>query len=96
MSEEDIKQDLSITKQDETDSIQINWVGDGGEINSTYEINAGTDLIENVDGNKYRVVPLRLKNGGTYEVNTGSLTLVKDKSKGVTVAPLEKLETEFG
>ena len=66
VSEEDIKQDLSITKQDETDSIQINWVGDGGEINSTYEINAGTDLIENVDGNKYRVVLLRLKNGGTY------------------------------
>lgn len=32
VSEEDIKQDLSITKQDETDSIQINWVGDGGEI----------------------------------------------------------------
>ena len=92
VSEEDIKQDLSITKQDETDSIQINWVGDGGEINSTYEINAGTDLIENVDGNKYRVVLLRLKNGGTYEVNTGSLTLVKDKSKGVTVAPFEKLE----
>ena len=92
MSEEDIKHDLSITKQDETDSIQINWVGDGGEINSTYEINAGTDLIENVDGNKYRVVLLRLKNGGTYEVNTGSLTLVKDKSKGVTVAPFEKLE----
>ena len=92
VSEEDIKQDLSITKQDETDSIQINWVGDGGEIDSTYEINAGTDLIENVDGNKYRVVLLRLKNGGTYEVNTGSLTLVKDKSKGVTVAPFEKLE----
>ena len=92
VSEEDIKQDLTITKQDETDSIQINWVGDGGEINSTYEINAGTDLIENVDGNKYRVVLLRLKNGGTYEVNTGSLTLVKDKSKGVTVAPFEKLE----
>ena len=87
-----MQQDLSITKQDETDSIQINWVGDGGEINSTYEINAGTDLIENVDGNKYRVVLLRLKNGGTYEVNTGSLTLVKDKSKGVTVAPFEKLE----
>lgn len=92
VDEDAVKQALNVTKQGETDSIQINWVGDGGEIDSTYEINAGTDLIENVDGNKYRVVLLRLKNGGTYEVNTGSLTLVKDKSKGVTVAPFEKLE----
>lgn len=92
VSEEDIKQALIVTKKDETNRIDINWVGEDGQINSTYEINAGTDLIENVDGNKYRVVLLRLKNGGTYEVNTGSLTLVKDKSKGVTVAPFEKLE----
>lgn len=92
VDEDAVKQALNVTKQGETDSIQINWVGDGGEIDSTYEINAGTDLIENVDGNKYRVVLLRLKNGGTYEVNTGSLTLVKDKSKDVTVAPFEKLE----
>ena len=92
VSEEDIKQALIVTKKDETNRIDINWVGEDGQINSTYEINAGTDLIENVDGNKYRVVLLRLKSGGTYEVNTGSLTLVKDKSKGVTVAPFEKLE----
>ena len=91
VSEEDIKQALIVTKKDETNRIDINWVGEDGQINSTYEINAGTDLIENVDGNKYRVVLLRLKSGGTYEVNTGSLTLVKDKSKGVTVTPFEKL-----
>lgn len=92
VDEDAVKQALNVTKQGETDSIQINWVGDGGEIDSTYEINAGTDLIENVDGNKYRVVLLRLKNGGTYEVNTGSLTLVREKSKGVTVTPFEKLD----
>ena len=91
VSEEDIKQALIVTKKDETDHIDINWVGEDGQINSTYEINAGTDLIENVDGNKYRVVLLRLKSGGTYEVNTDSLTLVTDKSKGVTVTPFEKL-----
>lgn len=90
-SEEDIKQALIVTKKDETNRIDINWVGEDGQINSTYEINAGTDLIENVDGNKYRVVLLRLKSGGTYEVNTDSLTLVTDKSKGVTVTPFEKL-----
>jgi len=60
------------------------------EINSTYEINAGTDLIENVDGNKYRVVLLRLKSGGTYEVNTDSLTLVREKSKEL---PLHRLKS---
>ena len=92
MSEEDIKQALIVTKKDETDHIDINWVGEDGQINSTYEINAGTDLIENVDGNKYRVVLLRLKSGGTYEVNTDSLTLVREKSKGVTVTPFEKLD----
>ena len=91
VSEEDIKQALIVTKKDETNRIDINWVGEDGQINSTYEINAGTDLIENVDGNKYRVVLLRLRSGGTYEVNTDSLTLVREKSKGVTVTPFEKL-----
>lgn len=92
VSEEDIKQALIVTKKDETNRIDINWVGEDGQINSTYEINAGTDLIENVDGNKYRVVLLRLKSGGTYEVNTDSLTLVREKSKGVTVTLFEKLD----
>ena len=92
VSEEDIKQALIVTKKDETNRIDINWVGEDGQINSTYEINAGTDLIENVDGNKYRVVLLRLRSGGTYEVNTDSLTLVREKSKGVTVTPFEKLD----
>lgn len=102
VSEEDIKDKLSVKRQGENDSIKINWVkkegAEGvseeeiGTIDPNAEINAGTDLIEHADGNKYRVVLLRLKNGGTYEVNTGSLTLVKDKSKGVTVAPFEKLE----
>lgn len=90
VSEEDIKQDLSITKKDETDHIDINWVGEDGQIDPTYEINAGTDLIENVDGNKYRVVLLRLKDGGTYEVNTGALDI--QKSQKATVTPFEKLD----
>ena len=91
VTEEEIQNTLSVTKKDESNRIDINWVGEDGQINSTYEINAGTDLIENVDGNKYRVVLLRLKSGGTYEVNTDSLTLVREKSKGVTVTPFEKL-----
>ena len=102
VSEEDIKDKLSVKRQGENDSIKINWVkkegAEGvseeeiGTIDPNAEINAGTDLIENVDGKKYRVALLRLKNGGTYEVNTGDLTLVTDKSEGVTVTPFEKLK----
>jgi len=105
VSEEDIKKALKVTKQGEADSIQINWVkkegAEGaneeeiGKIDPNADINAGTDLIEHNDGKKYRVALLRLKNGGTYEVNTGSLTLVTDKSKGVTVTPFEKLFLEL-
>ena len=94
VSEEDIKQDLSITKKDETDHIDINWVGEDGQIDPAAEIYAGIDLIKNIeDGKEYRVALLRLKEAGTYEVevNTGGLTLATDKSKSVAVAPFEKL-----
>ena len=100
VSEEQIKKALTVTKQGETDSIQINWVKkegaseeEIGKIDPAAEINAGTALItNNEDKKEYRVALLRLKSGGTYEVNTGSLTLVTDKSKGVTVTPFEKLD----
>ena len=92
VSEEDIKQALIVTKKDETDHIDINWVGEDGQTDPTAEIYAGIDLIKNnKDGEEYRVALLRLKDGGTYVVNTGGLTLVTDKSKGVAVAPFEKL-----
>lgn len=92
VSEEDIKQALIVTKKDETDHIDINWVGEDGQTDPTAEIYAGIDLIKNnKDGEEYRVALLRLKEAGTYEVNTGGLTLVTDKSKGVAVAPFEKL-----
>ena len=100
VDEDAVKQALNVTKQGETDSIQINWVKkegaseeEIGKIDPAAEINAGTALItNNEDKKEYRVALLRLKSGGTYEVNTGSLTLVTDKSKGVTVTPFEKLE----
>ena len=90
VTEEEIRVALSVMKKDESAPIAINWVDDGGEINSSADINAGTDLIENVDGNKYRVVLLRLRSGGTYEVNTGGLELQKHQE--ATVTPFEKLE----
>ena len=92
VTEEEIRTALSVMKQGDSNSIDINWVGEDGQINPTAEIYAGIDLIKNnKDGEEYRVALLRLKEAGTYEVNTGGLTLVKDKSKGVAVAPFEKL-----
>ena len=97
VSEEEIKEKLSVKRQGETESIEINWVKkesanveEIGKIDPDADINAGTDLIENVDGNKYRVVLLRLRSGGTYEVNTGGLELQKHQE--ATVTPFEKLE----
>ena len=91
VTEQEIQNTLSVTKQDETDPIGINWVDDGGEINSSADINAGIDLITNTeDGKEYRVVLLRLKEGGTYVVNTGDLGLQKHQE--ATVAPFEKLD----
>ena len=90
VTEEEIQNTLSVTKKDESDRIDINWVGKDGEIDPTAEINAGTDLItNNEDGKEYRVVLLRLKEGGTYVVNTGALDI--QKSQKATVTPFEKL-----
>ena len=91
VTEEEIQNTLSVTKKDESDRIDINWVGKDGEIDPTAEINAGTDLItNNEDGKEYRVALLRLKDGGTYVVNTGALDI--QKSQKATVTPFEKLE----
>ena len=99
VTEDQIKDALSVKKNGTPiPSDNIYWVKkesaneeEIGKIDPNADINAGTDLIEHNDGKKYRVALLRLKNGGAYEVNTGSLTLVTDKSEGVTVAPFEKL-----
>ena len=91
VSEEDIKQALIVTKKDETDRIDINWVGEDGQTDPTAEIYAGIDLIKNnKDGEEYRVALLRLKDGGTYVVNTGDLEPRKNQTS--TVTPFEKLE----
>ena len=98
VSEEQIKGALSV-KRDGTPipSNNIYWVKkeganeeEIGKIDPNADINAGTDLIENVDGNKYRVVLLRLRSGGTYEVNTGDLEPRKNQT--ATVTPFEKLD----
>ena len=91
VTEEEIQNTLSVTKKDESNRIDINWVGKDGEIDPTAEINAGIDLIKNKDdGKEYRVALLRLKDGGPYGVNTGALDI--QKSQKATVTPFEKLE----
>ena len=92
VTEQQIKETLSVKKQGETNAISINWVGEDGLIDPDAAINAGIDLLENQDGKSYRVAMLRLPEGGTYEVNTGALALVENKSESISVAPFESLE----
>ena len=99
VTEEQIKNSLSVTKQNSSDKLEIHWVNydtensEDGQIDENKDINATTDIIHNKTDNKdYRVAILRLKDAGTYQVNTGSLSLDTQKSQGVSIAPFEKLE----
>lgn len=101
VTEEQIKGNLSVKRGGvDIPSGNIYWVKkegvkeeEIGNIKPTADINATSDILKHKDGDNYRVAILRLKDGGTYEVevNTGGLTLVTDKSKSVAVAPFEKL-----
>ena len=99
VTEEQIKNSLSVTKQNSSDKLEIHWVNydtensEDGKIDENKDINATTDIIHNKTDNKdYRVAILRLKDAGTYQVNTGSLSLDTQKSQGVSIAPFEELE----
>ena len=90
VTEQQIKDALTIKKNNQ--DIAINWVNDGRQRNPDYAINADTDILKNnKDKQEYRVAMLRLSEGGTYEVNTSSLTLVTEKSCGVAISPFESL-----
>ena len=90
VTEQQIKDALTIKKNNQ--DIAINWVDDGGQRNPNSAINADTDILKNKnDEQEYRIAMLRLSEGGTYEVNTNSLTLVTDKSCGVAITPFESL-----
>ena len=93
VTEEKIKDELTIER--EGVEIDINWVGDDGEIDPDNEINADIDILKNNDGESYRVTLLRLKEDGTYQVNTGSLPLETDKSKGVAITPFEEMNLDL-
>ena len=90
VTEQQIKDALTIKKNNQ--DIAINWVDDDGQRDPNSAINADTDILKNKnDEQEYRMAMLRLSEGGTYEVNTNSLTLVTDKSCGVAITPFESL-----
>ena len=90
VTEQQIKDALTIKKNNQ--DIAIKWVDDGGQRDPNSAINADTDILKNKnDEQEYRMAMLRLSEGGTYEVNTNSLTLVTDKSCGVAITPFESL-----
>ena len=91
VTEEEIKNKLKVTKGGSV--IDINWLAKDGEMDANAAINAMTiaDMKKSPDdGKEYRLAVLRLKEGGTYTVNSGALEFTDAKS--FAVEPFEKLE----
>ena len=91
VTDEQIQTSLTVAK--DNNPININWIANGDDINSSCEIN-GT-IVANMkkaedDGKEYRMVILRLKEGGSYSVSTNDLSFSDEK--GFTVEPFEKLD----
>ena len=91
LTEEEIKQALKVQK--DSKDLTVYWVGEDKKIDPAADINAAStgDMKKmEDDGNYYRLVLLRLKEGGTYLVDTGALSFSDEE--GFTVEPFEKLE----
>ena len=90
VTDEQIKASLSVTKDSTT--IPVNWIANNGEINPACDINgtiiADMKKVED-DGKEYRMVILRLKEGGSYSVSTNELSFSDEKS--FAVEPFESL-----
>lgn len=91
VTEDKIKNALTIKKDD--GDLPIHWLGSAAQMDPDAEINAMTigDMKKSQDdGKEYRLAVLRLKEGGTYTVNSGALEFTDEKS--FAVEPFEKLE----
>lgn len=87
VTEAEVREALRVTGK------EINWVQNNGSIDPSADINAVTGLMKNnIDGLEHRVVVLRLKSGGTYHVESGSLAFEHEEA---TVSPFEKLNLSF-
>ena len=90
VTEDKIKNALTI-KKDGSD-IDIYWLAEDGKMDANAAINAMTiaDMKKSQDdGKEYRLAVLRLKEGGTYTVNSGALEFTDEKS--FAVEPFEEL-----
>ena len=91
VTEDEIKDALTV-KKDGSD-IGIYWLAEDGKMDANADINAMTiaDMKKSQDdGKEYRLAVLRLKESGTYTVNSGALEFTDEKS--FAVEPFEKLE----
>ena len=91
VTEDEIKKELKVTK--DGSDIGIYWLKKDGKMDANAAINAMTiaDMKKSPDdGKEYRLAVLRLKEGGTYTVNSGALKFTDEKS--FAVEPFEKLE----
>ena len=91
VTEDEIKNALTIKKGGS--DIDIYWLAEDGKMDANAAINAMTiaDMKKSPDnGKEYRLAVLRLKEGGTYTVNSGALEFTDKKS--FAVEPFEKLE----
>ena len=90
IADADIQNALTVAK--DNNPVNINWIANNGEINPACDIN-GT-IIANMkkvkdDGKEYRMVILRLKEGGSYSVSTNELSFSDEDS--FAVEPFESL-----
>ena len=91
VTEQQIKDVLTVTKKGESNPISINWVRGNVQTDPNAPIIAASDIIKNnVNETEYRVVMLRLPAGGIYEVGTGPLELKMHQK--ATVMPFEELD----
>ena len=90
VADTDIQRALSVAKGGSP--IPVNWIGNGDDIDPNKAINATivADMKKDPDdGKQYRMVILRLKEGGSYSVSTNELSFSDEK--GFAVEPFESL-----
>ena len=91
VADTDIQNALSVAK--DGSKISIHWIGNGDNIDPNEAINATivADMKKDPDdGKEYRMVILRLKEGGSYSVSTNELSFSDEE--GFTVEPFESLD----
>lgn len=91
IADADIQNALTVAK--DNNPVNINWIANNGEINPACDIN-GTIIADmkkvKDDGKEYRMVILRLKEGGSYSVSSTNGLSFSDEDS-FAVEPFESL-----